>query len=70
MAEYYEWLTPEHSEFGLKKKTHAFFRNIDDDYFETSSVSIEFLEDLNAIRHSKKNNINRYSTLKIHRNRN
>ena len=53
MAEYYEWLTPEHSEFGLKK-THAFFRNIDDDYFESSSVSIEFLEDLNAIRHSKK----------------
>ena len=53
MAEYYEWLTPENSEFGLKK-THAFFRNIDDDYFESSSVSIEFLEDLNAIRHSKK----------------
>ena len=53
MAEYYEWLTPEHSEFGLKK-THAFFRNIDDIYFETSSVSIEFLEDLNVVRHYNK----------------
>ena len=40
MAEYYEWLTPEHSEFGLKKL--MLFRNIDDDYFESSSVSIEF----------------------------
>ena len=67
MAEYYEWLTPEHSEFWIKKRTHAFFRNIDDSYFESSSVSIEFLEDLNAIRHSKKNNINRHSTLKIYR---
>jgi DNA repair protein RadD len=53
LAEYYEWLTPEHSEFGLKK-THAFFRNIDDIYFETSSVSIEFLEDLNVVRHYNK----------------
>ena len=52
MAEYYEWLTPEHSEFGLKRL--MLFRNIDDSYFESSSVSIEFLEDLNAIRHSKK----------------
>jgi hypothetical protein len=53
MAEYYEWLTPEHNNLGLRK-THAFFRNIDDSYFESSSVSIEFLEDLSAIRHSKK----------------
>ena len=44
MAEYYEWLTPEHSEFGLKKQM-LLFRNIDD-YFEYSSVSIEFLEKL------------------------
>jgi DNA repair protein RadD len=53
MAEYYEWLTPEHNNLGLRK-THAFFRNIDDSYFESSSISIEFLEDLSAIRHSKK----------------
>ena len=53
LAEYYEWLTPEHSEFGLKK-THAFFRNIHNDYFETSSISIEFLEDVGVVPHFKK----------------
>lgn len=52
LAEYYEWLTPEHSEFGLKK-TRDFFNKIHG-LGGLSSLSVSFLFDEARLIHRNK----------------
>ena len=53
MAEYYEWLTPEHSEFGLKK-TKDFFNKINSIFFASNLCSIDFIDATNCMEHFNK----------------
>ena len=54
LAEYYEWLTPEHSEFGLIK-TRWFFQKINNRFFNECNKSSDFLNGLDCV--SKDNKI-------------
>jgi DNA-directed RNA polymerase subunit M/transcription elongation factor TFIIS len=53
LAEYYEWLTPEHSEFGLSK-TRGFFDKIEKGFFNMCNNSVKFLDGLSISRPQNK----------------
>jgi hypothetical protein len=53
LAEYYEWLTPEHSEFGLSK-TRGFFQKINNRFFNECNKSSDFLNTLDCVSKDNK----------------